>query len=197
MKTCKRCNVSKPESDFYNDKKSKDGLTRECKDCRKAMAVTYHTHIVSECKYCGVELEGRRTICDSCRETLKTRDMAQYHRDATRKWKDANPLRSWAGHSISCKKMDSRFTVTLTVDELVKKATTHCPLCGCELNYGSKGQGKAKVESCSPSLDRIDNSNIVSNDNTWVICFKCNATKSDRTLQEFIDYCKKIASYSI
>lgn len=33
MKTCKRCNESKPLSDFYKEKRSPDGLYARCKSC--------------------------------------------------------------------------------------------------------------------------------------------------------------------
>ena len=45
MKTCKKCNSTKPIDDFYNDKNSKDGKTAECKECRKAAERSYyHKH---------------------------------------------------------------------------------------------------------------------------------------------------------
>ena len=44
----------------------------------------------------------------------------------------------------------------------------------------------------SPTLDRINNENVITNENIWIICSRCNATKLDRTLSEFIDYCQYI-----
>lgn len=35
MKHCKTCDTTKPPEAFYRDSKSKDGLTSDCKDCRK------------------------------------------------------------------------------------------------------------------------------------------------------------------
>lgn len=34
-KICTRCNINKQITDFYNDNNSKDGLTSQCKGCRK------------------------------------------------------------------------------------------------------------------------------------------------------------------
>lgn len=122
-------------------------------------------------------------------------DPKKYAREYQREWRNKYPEKFWAEHAINSKKRDSRFTVTLTVKELMDKIVYKCPLCGKELYYGSKGTGYARVQDNSPSLDRIDNEDIVSNDNTWIICLKCNASKSNRTLQEFIDYCTKISKY--
>lgn len=35
MKKCCKCKVEKPESEFYKNKKMKDGLDYYCKECRK------------------------------------------------------------------------------------------------------------------------------------------------------------------
>jgi hypothetical protein len=234
MKTCTSCNKILNESEFYVDKRSRDGLTRACKSCLQKQVNQYQLehpkekhprikkvrHCVicgvmvttqskycpickenkkykTECRYCGKKLLGGKKICDECKERIKTKDLPAYHRDATRKWKEENPVRAWAGHSISAKKHNSKFTLTLTIEELMAKAPTHCPLCGCELIYKSKGIGKSSPINCSPSLDRINNELVVRNDNTWVICHKCNTTKSNRTLQEFINYCTKVASFKM
>jgi hypothetical protein len=34
MKLCKKCNILKPYSEYYKDKKNKDGVCSHCKDCR-------------------------------------------------------------------------------------------------------------------------------------------------------------------
>ena len=45
MKKCRRCGDNKIETDFYKDKSTIDGLTRECKECRKsAERKYYHKH---------------------------------------------------------------------------------------------------------------------------------------------------------
>ena len=35
MKSCRICKIPKEPSEFYRDKRSSDGLTGDCKDCRK------------------------------------------------------------------------------------------------------------------------------------------------------------------
>lgn len=119
-------------------------------------------------------------------------DPKKYAREYQRAWRNKNPEKYWAEHAINSKKRNNRFTVTLTVKELLDKIVYKCPLCGARLYYGSK---ETDVHGKSPSLDRINNEDTVNKDNTWIICLKCNATKSNRTLQEFIDYCTKISKY--
>lgn len=35
MKTCTKCNCSKPLSEFFKESRGKDGLTTQCKSCKK------------------------------------------------------------------------------------------------------------------------------------------------------------------
>ena len=45
----------------------------------------------------------------------------------------------------------------------------------------------------SPTLDRLDNENVIRSDNILILCYQRNATKRDRTLEEFLDYCNAVA----
>jgi len=46
----------------------------------------------------------------------------------------------------------------------------------------------------SPTLDRLDNEGVIRNDNILILCYQCNATKRDRTLKEFLDYCRAVTN---
>jgi len=89
--------------------------------------------------------------------------------------------------AVNAKKSNDRFTVELTVDELfvIASKTLRCPICGCALDYQ---RGIHCRKNNGASLDRKFNENVVNKDNVWVICSKCNTTKSDRTIDEFIEY---------
>ena len=53
---------------------------------------------------------------------------------------------------------------------------------------------KGHMHNNSPTLDRLDNEKVIRNDNVLILCYKCNATKRDRTLKEFLDYCRAVAT---
>jgi hypothetical protein len=79
--------------------------------------------------------------------------------------------------------------VLLSVDELEGIVRTHttCMLCGVQLSFGNK-----KVLPASPTVDRLNNDNYIDGNNIFIVCHRCNATKQDRTMQEFINYCIEI-----
>lgn len=83
--------------------------------------------------------------------------------------------------------------VNFSKSELAAKAlkTKYCELCGVELAWGG---GRGFLDS-SPTLDN-SNQLLELNDlsDTKIICNRCNLTKSNRTLNEFMDYCSMIAN---
>jgi hypothetical protein len=101
--------------------------------------------------------------------------------------------RKWASSTI-CNHRRKKYSVNINLDELTELADTTetCSLCGCKLNW-SLGSKDRRSKDNSPSLDRIDNSNIINNNNIQIICHQCNTTKGKRTMEEFINYCKKIS----
>ena len=51
MKTCKRCSEKKSLSDFYGQKRNKDGLRPYCKECDKAQYRKYSQSAESRTEY--------------------------------------------------------------------------------------------------------------------------------------------------
>ena len=41
MKTCSKCGLSKIYSEFYRDRGHRDGLTSDCRSCRRAQATAW------------------------------------------------------------------------------------------------------------------------------------------------------------
>lgn len=82
----------------------------------------------------------------------------------------------------------------ITSEELYRLAckTDQCYICGRRLNWqlGNKGKGKPD----SPTLDRLNNENVLTRDNVVILCYSCNATKRDRSLLEFVEYCGAVAT---
>jgi 5-methylcytosine-specific restriction endonuclease McrA len=71
--------------------------------------------------------------------------------------------------------------------EQLFKITTNCPLCGCKLILTNP-----KICGNLATIDRKDNEHTLTSDNVWVICNHCNQAKGNKTLKEFIEYCKVI-----
>ncbi len=112
------------------------------------------------------------------------------HPENLKNWIRKNPIRYWVNESIRHHKRKG-YEVKMSkaeIEEIAKK-TLNCPYCGIEIDYSPL---KGKVAKNSPSLDRINNGNLMTEKTTQIICQKCNKTKSDRTHLEFIGYCEQI-----
>jgi len=108
----------------------------------------------------------------------------EYEKEYRRK----NSRRRWASACLAGHRRRG-YTTELTYDELCEVAlkTEACFICGVMLDWqlGNKGH----MNNRSPTLDRLDNEEVIRRDNILILCYKCNATKRDRTLREFLDYC--------
>ena len=101
-----------------------------------------------------------------------------------------NPKNLWAINTLATHKQNG-YIIYLKYKELLDmiKELDYCPICGTKLNWE---YGKRKHSFNSPSLDRKDNESMINKENVMIICYKCNVSKQDRTLREFINYCKNV-----
>jgi hypothetical protein len=137
-------------------------------------------------------LDGINPRCKACsrksvRDTQKKDPKKCY--DSQKAWKKNNPVKAWATSSISHHRRYYKVAFDSTWLVELARATTICPLCGTDLNY-QRGNGYKKNNT--PSLDRTDNEQILTKTNVMIICYNCNRAKSNRTLIDFVKYCKTI-----
>jgi hypothetical protein len=113
------------------------------------------------------------------------------------KYREVNPIRSWASSTLTSHRRTG-FIVDIVRDELISLAERieYCPICGVKFDWcGNKG----RTLSNSPSLDRLNNGKELNIGNIDIICYRCNVSKRDRTLDELviwnqqcIDYVKRV-----
>lgn len=84
-----------------------------------------------------------------------------------------------------------RVSVLFSREELylLSKQTEKCVYCGINLTYLNTYQGNAKETA---SLDNRDLKNVLTINDVDIICYSCNRTKSNRTQEEFLNYCKGV-----
>lgn len=162
VKICSECKQEKSLKEFTKDLKGKNNLCYWCKDCLKKYRKEH-------------------------KEEIKILNTSWYQ-----KMRIKYPHKMWVKYTI----IDHRrkgYTVNIKNEELVEvaKKTTHCPICNNPLNWDYKTKN-GKTQPNSPNLDRTNNGKILTLKNTQIICRKCNSTKLDRTMKEFINYCSMV-----
>ncbi|RLC86712.1 MAG: hypothetical protein DRJ03_08035 [Chloroflexi bacterium] len=162
IKQCSKCGEFKKVEEFYRDSSKDDGLFNWCKKCKN---------------------EGNMQWRANNRER---------HNAYSTQWRASNPKRYWA--MIALKGHRRRgFNIEITTDNLFDLAenTEECWICGCKLDW-SICTKSGKPQSNSPSLDRIDNGNVLTLNNIQIICYRCNVAKSMMSMKEFVEYCKNV-----
>ena len=139
---------------------------------------------------------GFRYVCKNC-DKAGSREYNRAHRayrnQYDRNYARTNPRRKWT-HACLASHRRSGYVVKLTSKELFELATKtdNCFVCGCKLNWGLGRKWKQRADN--PSLDRLDNERMIRKDNVAILCYRCNATKQNRTLTQFIEYCAAVAA---
>lgn len=165
MKRCPKCGKMKDEHEFFSKKGDINRTQTYCKPC---------------------QTQYDREWREQHRETVRESSKRCYKRDIEKR-----PNYHWARGTLrQHEKKGIKIEITPEELEEMADAVRYCPLCGCELKR-TKGYG---IRRDTTTLDRINNENVIRRDNILIICDQCNRTKGERTLKEFIDYCKHITS---
>lgn len=171
-KKCSRCKQIKSSDEFHKNPTSKDGLNWYCVDCEKEYR---KIHIETARQY-------RRKNWEKCKI-------------ACWKWQTKYPEKAWANRT-RCNHNKIGIPVSLTTIEIADKLKKNpfCALCGQKLQPQN---GKGGMADCSPTLDRKNNEKFLNKDNALILCAYCNRAKGNRTLKEFIEYCRKIGQLNL
>jgi len=207
-KTCIKCGIEKPLSDFYTRKGAKDGYRNDCKQCVnvrgherylsrqeeiKAKVKSYYLanqekkidYAHDYYKTNKEKIAARQVAYNAAnKEVIAERKAAKYQADTAKRaaYRIAHPKMYWAERTVGHHRLTGK---KIREDVLaMAEQTTHCPICQCELKYSGAGTAWH-----SASLDRKLNDQSKSIDNIWIVCRRCNTTKLDRSMEEMDEWC--------
>lgn len=138
---------------------------------------------------------GTRYNCKKCEyeySVIYRNSHPGFQKSQDREYLRRNPRRRW---STACLAGHRRrgYRIEISFEELCEIASRadQCFICDATLDWqlGNKGH----LHNRSPTLDRLDNEDVIRSDNVLILCYQCNATKRDRTLKEFLDYCRAVS----
>jgi len=160
LKICPKCGIEKPISEFYLRNKNSKCVASWCKSCMNKDNRIYYN-------------KNKNSIL--MKRKIKINDSYHFY---------------WAKSTLN-KHAKRGYKISLSIKELEKiaKMSLSCPICGAVFDW-SYGNKNCRLQPNSPTLDRTNNENFLSIDNIMIICYKCNITKQDKTLFEFLQYCK-------
>lgn len=202
-KICSDCGKDLPVSEYYKAINLPDGYSGRCKKChRRWMNKRYaERHPTPDLEVIPV---GFRK-CQNCKQILPISDyhnsirgkngkqytckhcMSNYHYKKYRR----DPHASWVTGTMTNHRK-SGHNILFTKEWLLNlaKNTSNCPLCGESIDW--EVGNKRILQQNSPSLDRKNNAIDLTEEEVWIICYRCNSAKGPHTVQEFLNYCKHI-----
>lgn len=189
FKECEDCKMTFAINNFLKANSSKDGYSIRCKKCDKVVSTERaerNRRIITEktCNKChqtypinlfrkkNGSYDGYSSRCKFC-ITTKVSDKLKWSRATTQG-------HFKKGHSIN-------FTPEQLCEFIKDKKT--CDFCECELLWNNE---TGKPQQNSPSLENINLNVNINLDNIAIICRRCNTTKSNRNLKDYIEYINKI-----
>ena len=140
--------------------------------------------ILIKCRKCNIKLiRGENWnvhitsgyICDKCRREYEIKQLQDPVKRLRKKI-----INSMSNHRQCGIKVNG------TIDDYLETYTGHCAFCGIEFDIFNTSKYQ------TGSMDRISNSKVMSPDDIQWLCHSCNATKRNRSNEEFLEYIKKV-----
>ena len=142
--------------------------------------------------------EGRCGWCKKC-EVIRVAEWNKNNREKRRiiyaRYNAKFPRRRWARASIGSHRQRG-YKIDFNTKELwdLAEKTEECSYCGVKFIWNYQNTLHIPLPQ-SPTMDRKNNKLLLKTiDDIEILCHECNSTKRTRSKQEFIDYCKMIAS---
>jgi len=170
IKKCKKCKISKEETEYQIDRRRKDGLYNWCKQCKKEYDLVYR----------------------------KSDKVKKYYSSSEYKYKKQKYSKYIAETNpemiiyIQCKARAKRQNIPFNLDLSDIIIPSYCPILGIELKHNRTGENGGKAKPNSPSIDKFDNSKGYVKGNIWIISYKANAMKNNASIEELKLFCNKI-----
>jgi 5-methylcytosine-specific restriction endonuclease McrA len=163
-----------------------EGQKKECSDCGEIKSLSEFYN-----RPHGAGLFGKMSRCKIC-HAIRTTKWRKNHPDiqhkAEKNFRKAHRHNRWANSTIS-KHRDNGYEVNIKPKDLeeIAKKTSECSLCKIPLGWNNE-----KILPNTPTLDRINNEHEMNLTNVMIICHRCNSAKGDKTMKQFVNYCKEI-----
>ncbi|MBA7560814.1 hypothetical protein ES695_20255 [Candidatus Atribacteria bacterium 1244-E10-H5-B2] len=123
------------------------------------------------------EKDGLECWCKKC--------CYEYRKD----WIKNNSIKYWCKRTIESHKERGHKVLFKKEDILpLAKLTKRCSICNIKLNWNLGNRNTPRLNS--PTLDRKNNGNILELKSIWIICRRCNQTKSNRNMEELYKWCE-------
>lgn len=199
-KECKVCGEIKLLSEFNNDRRSKDGKNRKCKECKRKYDNDRYDKIKNDPDFKSKKLEHGRKYRENHKEKIKEYSLDYNNRPETierkSKWYQEKVGKSSVKEMLRrmyyrAKKRALEGNYPFNIDQEDIIFIEKCPILGINLDW-TYCNGRTNN---TPSLDKINPKLGYVKGNVQVISWLANLMKSNANKEELEMFCKNIPKY--
>lgn len=172
LRVCTACGSALPLDAFHRDKRSPDGLRRQCKACRSARVRDWYAANQER------QRDRQRERREKWADRIRRQDAERYERN-----RDERIERATAGvHLRRTRLFAAGHDSSVTRANLRKQYGDACFYCGCEMTFARTPRGTKRP----PNLATLEHVVPVSRggshtwDNVVLACLRCNFSKGAR-----------------
>lgn len=179
-KVCGTCRELLPRADYYRSSRTRDGLRASCKPCTNASNVNSYERNKEKV------LERQRIARSTPEHQARLRKYLEHYLPANR---DKYAERSAKRRALM---RDALVDEGITVKALRAKHGDECMFCGVTMLFNGQAKG-----NLNPRLATIEHLQPLSRggkhswDNTTLCCHRCNTSKNNKTVDEFMQYMRE------
>lgn len=203
MKTCSRCNETKPLEEFVKDNRRKDGHATICKECRRKKDRERYQQLKEDEAFMERHREHGRKYKERHKDKVEA-----YNAEYRMRPEVCERLRNWHQnrqqiisleqklkdmlHRCQTRANEKGFPCTITWKDLEKIYTEKCPLLEIPLNWNSCANGR---DEFTPSIDKIIPELGYIPGNVRIISNLANMMKSYANKEQLLTFAKNIEKY--
>lgn len=203
-KSCTKCGLTKPLTEFQSNMACRDGKRPDCKSCCSLLSRKYrdkNKDVLKKRKRTYYEFHKER-IMEQHRDYIMRNEDAVFLRLQAYRSKNRKRISAWwsksprgmigKGRQMALKRRPTDNAVTL--DELMAMWSSQngkCVVSGVTMTWG-----QGKTQPTSISIDRVDSALGYTKDNVRLICYQANSFKNRWSDQQMIAMAKSIVNHT-
>lgn len=176
-RTCTKCGVAKPLSEYHRDKRAPGGLRRQCKPCRRSQ--------VMEWWYDNQErqLQRHRDYVDANRDRVREIDRQRYYGNRDARIELAQAVK----HSQRARDVGADYDFAVSREALRERDGDGCHYCGVAMDFARTTRRILKDKATIDHVVPISAGGPHTFDNTVLACWGCNSEKRSHDVDSFRD----------
>lgn len=176
-RTCTKCGIEKPITEYHRDKRGPGGRRRQCKPCRCDQTMDWWYENQER------QLKRHRVYVDENRDRVREIDLERYYRNRD----DRLDLALSVTHARRARAVGADFDFDVTRAALRDRDGDLCHYCGTDMDFTREDRRIRKAKATIEHVVPISAGGGHTFDNAVLACWGCNSDKRSEDAESFRD----------